>query len=121
MSRPLAMKLTLPGQCVGRDGIGCRIARLRVGTRRRFISKGVSGRQFGSQPQGAPCWQPQPQAGAAAMAVWQPQSQPAPTQGLQVQVVVSVFMEVPPGNGGPVLACATKFPYSPAVGLEYWG
>lgn len=121
MSRPLAMKFALLCQQVGRDGIECRIARLRIGTRRRFLSKGLSGRQFGSQPQGAPCWQPQPQADEAEMAVWQPQSQPAPTQGLQVQVLVSVFMGVSPGSGGPVLACATKFPYSPAAGLEYWG
>jgi hypothetical protein len=64
-----------------------------AGTAHRAAAGAVGhGGQSRAQRQGAPCWQPQPQVDAAAAGVWQPQVQAAPTQELQVQGEVSVFM-----------------------------
>jgi hypothetical protein len=48
-----------------------------------------------AQLHGAPCWQPQLHFEGATAGVWQPQVQLAPGQGLQEQVLASVFMSFP--------------------------
>lgn len=85
------------------------------------MSEELRERQLGSQPQGEPCWQPQPQVGSAMAAVWQPQSHPAPTQELQVQIFASVFMGMLPKSSQAGIGLPDKFPYSPAAGLEFLG